>query len=270
MTDQTSLSSLRPINRHAPLTTLRVIAALILREMTTTYGRSPGGYVWAVIEPVAAIALLTWVFGFMLRQPPLGTNFAMFYATGWLPFHMFLVVSQRVSQSLSYSKHLLTYPRVTILDALLARFLLNATVQLLVACVVFTGIMVLYETGTTLVLSNLLLGFGMAAALAAGVGVMNCYLGARFPIWLTLWGILMRPIALVSGVMLLIEALPAPWASYLAWNPIAHFVAEVREGFYYAYDPAFVEPAYVFALAGVVGAGGLLFLWRYHRYVREL
>jgi capsular polysaccharide transport system permease protein len=270
MTHQPDLANLRPVNRHAPLTTLRVVVALMLREMTTTYGRSPGGYAWAVIEPVAAIALLTWVFALILRQPPLGTNFAMFYATGWLPFHVFLVVSQRTSQALGYSKHLLAYPRVTILDALLARFLLNLMLQLLVSCIVLAGIRLVYETGTTLVLSSILLAYAMAAALAAGIGVLNCFLFSRFPLWQNLWGILMRPVAIISGVMILIESLPDPWSSYLAWNPLAHVVAETRRGFYYGYHPDYVAPAYVFGVALVAGTVGLLFLWRYHRHIREL
>ena len=42
---------------------LRAIAALVLREMSTTNGRSPGGYLWAILEPAAGIALLTIVPG---------------------------------------------------------------------------------------------------------------------------------------------------------------------------------------------------------------
>ena len=40
----------------------RTIVALVLREMATTHGRSPGGYVWAVLEPVAALIVMTVVF----------------------------------------------------------------------------------------------------------------------------------------------------------------------------------------------------------------
>ena len=57
--------------------------ALIIREMATTYGTSPGGYLWALLEPVAGIALLTFVFTLALDTPPLGQNFAFFYASGY-------------------------------------------------------------------------------------------------------------------------------------------------------------------------------------------
>ncbi|MEO0656736.1 MAG: sugar ABC transporter permease, partial [Pseudomonadota bacterium] len=65
---------------------LRSIIALMLREMATSYGRSPGGYLWAVLEPAAGIAILTLIFSFAFIGPPIGTSFPMFYATGMVPF----------------------------------------------------------------------------------------------------------------------------------------------------------------------------------------
>ena len=48
---------------RARLSGLRVVFALIIREMSTTYGRSAGGYIWAILEPVGAIALMSLVEG---------------------------------------------------------------------------------------------------------------------------------------------------------------------------------------------------------------
>ena len=49
-----------PLTPRAPrrFATVRTSVALMLREMVTTYGRSPGGYIWAVVEPVAAATAL--------------------------------------------------------------------------------------------------------------------------------------------------------------------------------------------------------------------
>jgi hypothetical protein len=58
-----------PNRRPRFLASFRTITALILREMATTYGRSPGGYLWAVLEPVAGVALLSLVFSLALRNP---------------------------------------------------------------------------------------------------------------------------------------------------------------------------------------------------------
>lgn len=260
---------LRPVHRPMPFVTLRVVAALILREMTSTYGRKPGGYLWAVLEPVAGIALLTWIFSLGFRHPALGTDFAMFYASGMIPFWMFIQVSTRMAQSLRYSRQLLAYPRVTVVDALVARYLLNVMLQLLIAYIVLGGIRMINDTGTTLVLPRIALGFAMAAALAAGVGAFNCVLMTAFPLWQTAWGILTRPLVLMSGVIFMLETIPEPWRGYLAWNPLTHVVAEVRAGFYFGYHPDYVAPGYVFGVSLVLLAVGLLLTWRFHREALE-
>ena len=108
----------------------RAIGALILREMATTHGRSPGGYLWAVLEPVAGIALLTLIFSLAFRTPALGSNFALFYATGLVPLTFFTVITGRVGSAVNYSRPLLVYSTVTFLDAILARFLLNGLTQI--------------------------------------------------------------------------------------------------------------------------------------------
>lgn len=107
-------------------TTMRAVMALILREISTTYGRSPGGYVWAVLEPAADIALLTAIFSIGFRHPPLGTNFSFFYAGGMLPFLMFVDISGKIGQTIQFSRTLLNYPRVTFVDAILDRLISNS------------------------------------------------------------------------------------------------------------------------------------------------
>ena len=77
-----------------PLQRLRVLFALMVREMATKFGRSWGGYIWAIAEPLGGIMLLTVAFSFAFRKPPLGTNFALFYATGIIPFYLFSNVTR--------------------------------------------------------------------------------------------------------------------------------------------------------------------------------
>ena len=81
----------------------RTVAALMLREMATTYGRSPGGYLWAILEPVVGILLLTAIFSIAFHTPPLGVNFPIFYATGLVPFTLYLTVSSKTSLALLFS-----------------------------------------------------------------------------------------------------------------------------------------------------------------------
>ena len=111
----------------------RVILALMLREMSTRYGRTPGGYIWALLEPLGGVLILAIGFSLLVRSPPLGTSFILFYATGMMPFDLFQKVSNATAKSLRFSRPLLAYPAVSWIDTLLARFLLNTLTSMTIS-----------------------------------------------------------------------------------------------------------------------------------------
>lgn len=242
----------------------RAVAALVLREMATSYGRSPGGYIWAILEPIGGIVMLSLAFSAFLHNPALGVSFAMFYATGMMPFIMYGDLQGKIASALNFSKPLLTYPTVTFLDAILGRFLLGVMTKLLVSYIVFGGIMILTETRVTLDFPRILEAFGMAALLGLGLGTLTCYVFTRFPLAQQAWGIVTKPLFLVSGVFYLYESVPEPYSTYLWYNPLVHVVGMMREGFYPTYDATYASPVYVLSIAMVSLVFGLLLLWRNH------
>ncbi|WP_281243847.1 ABC transporter permease [Jannaschia pohangensis] len=255
---------MRAVNRRR-FASFRSIFALMLREMQTTYGRSPGGYIWALLEPVAGIALLTIIFSIGFRAPPLGPDFAPFYASGIVPFLFFTAVSTKVSQSIQFSRQLLAYPSVTFVDAILARILVNTMTQAIVGYVVFTGVLVFYDMRGSLDFAAIILSFAMTAALATGVGTLNCFLILKFPVWQIIWAILTRPLFLISCIFFLFDGIPQPYQDWLWFNPLVHVVGVMRSGFYASYDASYASVAYVMAISMIGLVVGLLFLLRYHR-----
>ena len=263
----TAIPSAARSNRkpRRPFASLRTITALILREMITTYGRSPGGYLWAVLEPVAGIALLTLIFSTAFRAPALGTNFPIFYATGMIPFLMYNDISGKVALSLLFSKPLLAYPAVTYLDAIIARFIVNLLTQLMVAYITLTGILLIFETRLVPDYPTIIEGFALTALLALGVGVMNCFLFSRFPVWQRAWSILMRPMFIISGIFFLFDTIPLPYRDYLWYNPLVHIIGLMRRGFYSSYDANYVSVSYLVGLSLALLLTGLFLLRRFHR-----
>ena len=246
---------------------LRTILALMLREMSTRYGRSPGGYLWAVLEPVGGIAVLALGFGLVMRAPPLGSSFILFFATGMLPFTLYMELDGAVSRSLRFSKALLAYPAVRWIDAILARFLLNVLTKLVIIGIELGGIMLMNDTRTILNIGAILTALSMAAALGLAMGVMNCALDGLFPAWDMIWGIITRPIFLASGILLLYRDMPGHVQEILWWNPLLHVVGAMRAGFYPMYDSSYVSPTYGFGVALALLAMGLLLVRRHHLYI---
>ncbi|MDT1064321.1 ABC transporter permease [Paracoccus sp. CPCC 101403] len=244
---------------------LRTLGALIFREMATSYGKSPGGFVWAILEPVGGIALLTVIFSLAVRVPPVGSSFALFYATGLLPFLMFLDIARKIAQSLSFSKQLLFYPGVTFTDAIFARFTLSCVVHAIVFTTVIIGIVLYDRVELILNLPQIVTAFFMAAGLGLGVGCMNCFLMRRFPIWSNILAIATRPLFLLSCIFIPFDSLPEGFRNVLWFNPVVHIVGMNRSGFYSTYRAEYVEPTYVALVAASLFGLGLALLFRWHR-----
>ena len=261
---------LRRVSARLPFAGARTVMALILREMSSTYGRSAGGYVWVILEPILAIAILSAIFSLGFRSPRLGSNFPIYYATGLLPYMFYSTVSGKTAQAILYSRQLLGYPRVTFMDVIAARLILNVLTQLIVGCIVLTTIRLMFDTRTTLVMSRVVLCYCMVTALAVGVGTLNCFLSSMFPLWARVWPIITRPLFMISGTLFLYESIPEPYRGWLWYNPLMHVTGEMRAAFYFSYDAPYVTPSYVFAVSGICFMAGMLLLRRYHRDIREL
>ncbi|WP_323021334.1 ABC transporter permease [Pararhodobacter sp.] len=244
---------------------LRAITALILREVSTRFGRTPGGFAWAVLQPLATIFVLGLAFSLIARTPALGTSFLLFKATGLLAYQTFQSNSMMVGKSLAFSAPLLTYPGVTWIDAILARFLLNTLVSVVVAVLILGGIIVALDLSLIFDWGAIVLAMALAALLGLGIGTLNCFLFERFAIWANLWGILNAPLMILSGVIVLYDDLPRQAQDWLWYNPAIHITGLMRAGFYSTYQPTYVSVAYVLAWALIPLALGLLLLRRYHR-----
>ncbi|MDB6177991.1 ABC transporter permease [Paracoccus sp. Z330] len=256
---------LRPVHKQRRFASLRSIGALVLREMATSYGRSPGGYFWAVAEPVGGIMMLTLIFSLGFRTPALGTNFAIFYATGVVPFVAYNNIANKVANSIRQSKSLLAYPAVTFMDAMLAKVFFNVVTQLLVAYIVFTFIMVTQDTRTDPQILGIALSFLMAFTIAIGVGAVNCFLFSAFPWWQQVWSIITRPLFLLSCIFFVFDNVPDIVKPYLWFNPLVHVVGQMRKSFYTSYQGEYVTPVYVFSLGLILMVIGIALLQRYHR-----
>jgi capsular polysaccharide transport system permease protein len=247
----------------------RTIFSLILREMGTTYGRSPGGYIWAILEPIGMIVILALAFSLIVRSPSLGSSFILFYATGFLPFQLYNNVSTKTATAINFSRALLAYPSVTWLDAVLGRFVLEVLTSTTVFCILITAILLVINSHVILDFTPIVVGITLAAMIGLGVGMINCLLFSIFPVWKSIWGIVTRPLIIASGVLFTLEDMPPTVQDILWWNPLIHITGLVRTGFYSTYHASYVSLLYTFAVALILICAGLLFLRANYKTVLE-
>lgn len=242
---------------------MRVIFALMMRDMATQYGRSSMGYLWAVLEPIGAIAILSLAFSIALQRPALGESFPLFYATGYMPYMLYNAMVNSVGAAMRDNLQLLFYPRVTYMDAIAARFILTLLTQLLVAVIIFVGINWIFGLSLNVDVHNVLIAFLVAGFLGLGIGTLNLVIIYLFPSWRQIWSIINRPIFLVSCIFYLFDNLPT-WVQSILWfNPLVHIIGQNRSGFYSVYDPQYVDLWYPLVVGAVTLFLGLALLRRF-------
>ncbi len=222
----------------------RVVGALLLREMSTRFGRDNLGYLWLFAEPTllgSAIGLLHHLSGHGL---PGGLHPMMFWVTGYVPFYMFRAVINRSPSAVAANQSLLYHRRITLLDILIARNLLEGAAvggSMLVFLLGFGVLLGQWPERPALVL------FGMAALLAMSHGVSMLLAGLS--IYTDLVERLVHLLTYLSmpmiGSFFMVFWLPTEVQRAALLLPSVHCFELVRAGLYGTQVPTSYDPAYM-------------------------
>ncbi len=237
---------------------IRVIFALLLREARVRHGRSRVGYAWSIVEPVLLISVLTFMFSTFRPQSNSTVSFAIFFATGVLPFQLFRNSSQYISQSFQANLPLFNYPLVKPVDAVIARTLLELGTHIIVMVLVLSFQVLVLEADTPHDIARMMLAVFLLIFMAFGAGLNLAVTKRRIPSISNLYTLIMGPAFFVSGVFFSLNSLPSTYREVLSWNPLVHGVEIFRSGYFLGYDTNDISVSYLFWWGLVLTFVGLL------------
>jgi capsular polysaccharide transport system permease protein len=245
----------------------RVISALVLREARVTFGSVKLGYFWAVAEPVIGTAILTMIFSFIVRHPPIGTSFALFYATGIFTYQLYRKMSGSLMSVFAANRGLLGYPLVTELDVVFGRFFLIFLTYIMIFTIFFAALILLGLAHFPRRLDIVLMAIGATGLLGLGVGLTNAMIMVLWPTWKRIEGIISRPLFFISGVFFLPSQFPPDVRYYLSWNPLLHAIDWLRVGYYPNYNSLVLDLGFLWFCVALFLAIALCMerLYRKHR-----
>jgi capsular polysaccharide transport system permease protein len=227
----------------------RVVGALLLRETRTRFGVNRLGYLWALAEPTLHVAIFIVIFRALDRASPIGTDTALFLATGVIPWLLFNHITDRTMKAIEANRALLAYPQVTPVDLVLSRMLLE-TATLLLVLILFG--LTSFLTHGPYVIDNPLTVLGAflcLAAFATGLGLLGGAIAGVLPSFAPAFAMIRRPLYFVSGVFFLADRLPPFAREWLSFNPILHYVEWLRSAFFDDFESRFADPPFAIATA---------------------
>lgn len=104
---------------------VRVIGALMLRELTTRFGRENIGFLWVMAEPLLFAVLVGVLWRVMKGPTDFGVDIFAFVVTGYIPLVMFRSSVNRALKTFTVNGGLMYHRQIKVLDLLLVRFLIE-------------------------------------------------------------------------------------------------------------------------------------------------
>ncbi len=225
---------------------VRVIGALVLREARVRHGRTRLGYLWALIEPVFYVAVLSLLFSSFRSRAPHGESFALFFATGILPFQFYRNLANHVGGGFHANRPLFSYPLVKPIDAAISRTVLEIATSVVAICALFGVLVILLDVPLPHNLPNLFLAYSLMALYGFGTGLTNAVIRRKYPSWAQLFQLWMGPAFFLSGIFYSMQQVPSYYRYILSWNPLIHGVEGFRAGYYANYRTADLDLMYLF------------------------
>lgn len=211
---------------------LRVLWALILREIITRYGRHNIGFLWLFVEPMTftlGITALWTIAGFHHGSNLPITAFAL---TGYSTVLLWRNMPNRCIGAIIPNSALMYHRNVRVIDIFLSRIALEAigaTCSFVTLSIIFNFLELMGPPEDPLgVVQGWLLTAWFGAAFAMFLGS----LAERSETIEKLWHPVAYLLFPLSGAAYLVDALPTSFQRAALWLPMVNGVEMVREGYF--------------------------------------
>ncbi len=226
---------------------LRVIKALLMREILTRYGRKNIGFFWLFLDPMIFTSLIAVFWSVIRTSHFTSISVLAFAVTGYSSVHLWRTMPSLCLSALAPNSTLLYHKQVRPIDFYLTRILLEglgATMAFVFLVLLLAGIGSMPWPVDSLQVAGgwmMLAWFGAALALFVGP------LGERSVIMEKIWAPLSYLLFPFSGAIFLVYQLPPQAREVLLWLPMVHGVEYMREGYFGPIVPFFYDLPYMAA-----------------------
>ena len=241
-----------------------VWTALFLREALARLFSRRGAWAWLLLEPAFHFFYLIFIYTVMNVRHISGFDTTMWIVVGVVAFFIFDRTSSQTANATSANKSLFSYRQVLPADAFAVRAVVELVLILLTALLV---LLFLSLFGHQVLPDNLplvvqaILGLWL---LAIGWGMVRAVLSNLVPELDIVLNLIMRPMYLISGLMLPLSSLPPSYRNWLLLNPVAQGLEAARAGYSAAYHPfTGLSVSYLHISAAIMLFSGLLLLRKF-------
>lgn len=209
---------------------MRVIHALMIRELHTRFGRENIGFLWMMVEPLLFAGLVALIWRFMKGPQEHGISVIAFVVTGYIPITLF---RHGVSRSVSIfvaNASLMYHRQVKILDFILVRFMIELLGGMM-AYVFIGSILILFGEFPVPAQPGLLVaGWMIYALFVLSLCFMIAPLSEMSEVLEKFMPVVTYVMIPFSGMFTLSAWLTPTMRDYLQWSPFVNAMEMMRKG----------------------------------------
>lgn len=218
--------------RQAARVQLRVLGALLMREVLTRYGRHNIGFLWLFVEPMLFTLGVAALWSLAGLRHTSSIPIVAFAVTGYSSVLLWRNMPGRCVNAIEPNLALMYHRQVKVLDIFAARLLLEATgatISFLALASLFTAIGWMKAPHDPLMV---LAGWFMLAWFGAALGAFLGALSVRSELVDKLWQPCAYLLFPLSGAAFMVDWLPRAAQEAVLWLPMVHGVEFVRAGYF--------------------------------------
>lgn len=230
---ETEVRPVRPRSlRDGWLVHVRVVRALIIRDIMTRYGRNNIGFLWIVLEPMILTVGVTLLWASIKSPYEHGVHVISLVLSGYMPLTLWRHTSGAGTMLIRRTMQVLYHRRLTLWDVVVSRMLTELIGVSLAFAMVYISLLaidlveVIHDLGLMLAGWLLLFGLGVGVALIFAGWTEFSESAERF----------IQPaqylIVPLSGTFFLVDWLPKRAQGLIWYNPMIHCYESIRAGFF--------------------------------------
>lgn len=224
---------------------LRVIGALVRREIITRYGRHNIGFLWLFVEPMLFTLGITVIWSATRELHSANVPIVAFALTGYSTVLLWRNSTGRCTKAIEPNLALMYHRNVLVMDLFASRLLLElsgATISFFILTLLFSAVGLMQLPSDPL---TAMTGWFLLAWFASGLALTVGALAERSDFVERIWHPLAYFMLPISGAFFMVDWLPRAAQDVMVWVPLVNCVEMVRHGFLGNAVRTYEDPAFM-------------------------
>jgi capsular polysaccharide transport system permease protein len=243
----------------------RVIWALLLRELSTRYGRQNIGFLWLIGEPLIFALSVTLMWGLIKPEFEHGIRVVPFVVTGYMCLILSRHIIQHGMNCVRANSGLLYHRHITVMHLFIARLALEFVGVSFAFFVIFGFLALIGQMAPPQNLPLVYAGWVLMAWMAVGLALIFGALSEIFEFVERVVGVVTYLMVPMSGAFYMAAWIPGAFRKFLLALPFIHPVEMIRAGFFGEFVTTYYSTPYAIAWGAGLTLLGLALL----RLVRD-